>query len=266
MRRENTSIYTSYPDINDLLVTWKQDVCSVLGENVIGLYLTGSLTYGDFVPDRSDIDLQVVVHRALDQVELALIEQLHQRLEKHYPAWKNRVECSYVPLTMMSEILPPQAPRPWWGFGTFYAEALAGNEWIINHYFLSKYGVVLFGPNFNTLIPPLDTSDVRKASARDLFKEWEPKIRDREWLANPHYQSYLVLNICRIVHTVIGEGPSSKKVAAQWVRSYYPQWSTLVDEATRWVYGMPMNHQDEVVRFVRWAIEIVKEKGFGYRG
>lgn len=262
MKHKNNSTYTPYADINDLLDTWKQGACSVLGENIMGLYLTGSLTYGDFELGRSDIDLQAVVHRGLNHAELASVEQLHQSLEQHYPVWANRIECSYVPLVMMSEMLPPQTPRPWWGFGTFYPEAPAGNEWIINHYFLSLYGIALYGPDFCTLLPPIRLSDVKRASARDLFTEWKPKISDREWLANPHHQSYLVLNICRMVHTVIGDGPSSKKVAAQWVRSTYPQWSMLVDEAERWVYGKMMGHQDEVVQFVQWAVGLMKEKGF----
>src|SRR5262245_36901822 len=69
----------------------------------------------------------------------------------------------------------------------------------VNQYFLAKYGVALHGPDLNTLIPPLDLHEVRKASARGLFKEWKPKINDTKWLANSHYQSYLVLNLCRIL-------------------------------------------------------------------
>jgi hypothetical protein len=121
--------------------------------------------------------------------------------------------------------------------------------------------VALDGPDFTTLIPPLDMREVRKASARDLFKEWEPKINDSEWLANPHYQSYLVLNLCRILHTVIGNGPASKKVAAEWTKASYPQWENLIEEAEQWEYGKEMKRHDEVVAFIRFAIEKVNETG-----
>src|ERR1051325_7370347 len=106
---------------------------AALGENIVGLYLSGSLTYGDFVPKRSDIDLQAVVRSPLNQNELESIGQLHKDLNERPPAWNDRLECSYVPLELMHEILPPKTPRPWWGFDTLYAEAPAGNEWIINH-------------------------------------------------------------------------------------------------------------------------------------
>jgi len=161
----------------------------------------------------------------------------------------------------MQDILPPTTPRPWWGFDTLYAEAPAGNEWIINHYFLSKHGVALYGPEFRTLIPPLDRREVQKASARDLFKEWTPKINDPEWLANPHDQSYLVLNLCRILHTVVGGEPGSKRVAAAWTKATYPQWRSLIEEAEQWKYGKEMKRADDAIAFITFSIERVNETG-----
>ena len=255
----NIRTLTPYQDINDLLAEWTEGVKDILGETVIGLYLSGSLTYGAFVPERSDIDLQAVVRLALNEHELESIEHLHKALNERHPAWKGRVDCSYVPLELMQEILPPKTPRPWWGFDTLYAAAPAGNEWIINHYFLSKHGVALHGPDFNRLIPPLDLHEVRKASARDLFKEWEPKIQKPEWLANPHYQSYLVLNLCRILFTAVGSGPGSKKVAAEWTKRTYPEWRNLIEQAEQWRYGKEMKRSDDAIAFIRFAIEKVNE-------
>ncbi len=149
----------------------------------------------------------------------------------------------------MRELTPPAKSRPWWGFGTWYAEAPAGNEWIINHYLLSQHGIALEGPAFNELIPPIDIHDVRQASARDLFQEWVPKIDNAAWLSNGHYQSYLVLNLCRILHTVIRGEPGSKKVAGQWAKAAYPQWQDLIEEAERWGYGDEMKRQADAVAF-----------------
>src|SRR5215469_15412366 len=144
---------TPYPVINTMLAEWVEGLRRLLGRNIVGLYLSGSLAYGDFVPERSDIDLQAVVRSPLVQDELKSIEQLHKDIERRGARWKDRAECSYVPLELLRELTPPATPRPWWGFGTFYAEAPAGNEWIINHYLLSKHGVALEGPGFKELIP-----------------------------------------------------------------------------------------------------------------
>src|SRR5215472_2148534 len=250
---------TPYPAINAVLTEWAEGLERLLGKKIVGLYLSGSLAYGDFVPDRSDIDLQAVVRRPLTKDELRSVEQLHKEIESIRPEWAGRIECSYVPLELMPELMPPRTPRPWWGFGTFYAEAPAGNEWIINHYLLSKHGIALAGPGFNELVPAIDIHRVRQASARDLFQEWLPKIDDGGWLSNSHYQSYLVLNLCRILHTVIDGQPGSKKVAGAWAKATYPQWKGLIEEADRWTYGDKMKRQADAAAFLRFTVDRVNE-------
>jgi hypothetical protein len=250
---------TAYPAINTILTEWVDGLRRLLGKNVVGLYLSGSLAYGDFVPERSDIDLQAVVGSPLAQEELRSVEQLHREIERRCPQWAHRIECSYVPLELLRELTTPATPRPWWGFGTLYAEAPAGNEWIIHHYFLSRHGIALAGPDFNELIPPINIQNVRQSSARDLFQEWVPKIHDHAWLSNSHYQSYLVLNLCRILHTVIEGEPRSKKVAGQWAKTAYRQWQSLIEEAEKWAYGDEMKRQTDVVAFLQFAVDRVKE-------
>jgi aminoglycoside adenylyltransferase-like protein/nucleotidyltransferase-like protein len=250
---------TPHTAINAVLTEWAEGLKRLLGKKIVGLYLSGSLAYGDFVPDRSDIDLQAVVRSPLTEDELRSVEQLHKEIESRRPEWAGRIECSYVPLELMRELMPPATPRPWWGFGTLYAAAPAGNEWIINHYLLSKHGIALEGPEFNELIPPIDIRSVRQASARDLFQEWMPKIDDTAWLSNSHYQSYLVLNLCRILHTVIHGQPGSKKVAGQWAKATYPEWRNLIEEAERWAYGDEMKRQADAVAFLRFAVDRVNE-------
>jgi hypothetical protein len=250
---------TPYPAINTVLTEWADGLKRLLGKKIVGLYLSGSLAYGDFVAERSDIDLEAVVRIPLTEDELRSVEKLHREIEARCSQWANRIECSYVPLELMRELMPPATPRPWWGFGTLYAEAPVGNEWIINHYLLSKNGIVLEGPSFNELVPPIDIDTVRQASARDLFQEWVPKINDSIWLSNSHYLSYLVLNLCRILHTVIRGQPGSKTAAGRWAKATYPQWRSLIEEAEAWTYGAGMKRQADAVAFLRFALDRVNE-------
>jgi predicted nucleotidyltransferase len=60
---------TRYPAINVLRCEWAEGVKRLLGKKIVGLYLSGSLVYGDFVPERSDIDLQAVVRNPLTEDE-----------------------------------------------------------------------------------------------------------------------------------------------------------------------------------------------------
>ena len=99
---------------------------------------------------------------------------------------------------MLTNILPPEQPRPYYGEGKFYREAFYGNEWLINNYLLQKFGVTIIGPEFTTLTKPINIKEIQKACLRDLLEEWKPKLKQTSWLNNPHYQSYLTLNLCRI--------------------------------------------------------------------
>jgi len=256
---EHIKKVTPYEDVNDVLYSLAQGIQSIFGANLLGLYLTGSLSYDDFDEGRSDIDLAVVLENPASSEEVELLRQLHRDLERNHEKWSNRVECSYIPVSMLLDILPPKAPRPYFGGGIFYQEAHYGNEWLINNYFLYKYGIALIGPDFKTLIEPINIADVQKASIRDLYKEWEPKIIDTTYLEDSHQQSYVVLNLCRILYTVMCNDAVSKRVATSWAKKEYPQWKDLIETADSWHYGLQMERGDEVVGFVKFAIAKAKE-------
>ncbi len=255
----NEKEFTSYPDINNVLLFISSGIKNILGKKLIGLYLFGSLTYGDFNPDSSDIDLATIINEPLNHDELVLIKQLHQQIEAHYQKWSQRLECSYTPIDMLKNILPPRKPRPYYGGGIFYDEALYGNEWIINNYLLYKQGIPLIGSDFKELIHSVDMIEVQKACIRDLFQEWKPKINDLEWLNNSHYQSYLVLNLCRILYTVICGYTGTKKVSAEWVKDKFEAWRNLIETAKGWKYGKKMSMKNESINFIKFVIETIKK-------
>lgn len=159
----------------------------------------------------------------------------------------------------MNVRIHPKEPRPYYGEGTFYPKAKYGNEWIINLYLLYNHGISLYGPEFNKLIKPVNITVVQKACVRDLFKEWEPKLRNTSWLDNEHYQSYLVLNLCRILYTVMAASTASKKVSAAWVKQQFPEWAELVQSAEDWQYGFKINQKEKTLDFLKFAIDKIKK-------
>ncbi len=251
---------TLYKDINEVLSSFAHGIDTIFKQNLIGLYLLGSLTYGDFNPRRSDIDLVAIVRHQVTVQELELIKELHKKIKKNYQVWADRLECSYIPIDMLITLSPPKAPRPYYNCGTFFTEAHYGNEWIINNYLLYEHGISLFGPDFKELINAIDIAEVQKACIRDLFQEWEPKIIDPEWLGNGHYQSYIILNLCRILYTVMQRPTGSKTVAASWVKNEFgSQWQDLIEVAEQWQYGKEMTLQKEVILFIKFVMKKVSE-------
>jgi hypothetical protein len=160
---------------------------------------------------------------------------------------------------MLSSITPPKEPRPYYGENTFWPEAPYGNEWIINLYLTYTYGQTIVGPDFKTLIQPIEIKEVQKAAIKDLFTEWEPKLRESEWLNSSHYQSYLVLNLSRILYTVKQARAHSKKTATDWVKKTYPEWENLIDTAQEWCYDQKMEKQAQTREFLIFVIKQVRQ-------
>lgn len=241
--------------LNDLLV----EIKLILEKNLIGMYLFGSLIYGNFKENSSDIDLVCILQRHLIKNEVESIKIIHEKISKKYMKWKERVECSYTPIHMLLEIAPPSEPRPYYGGGIFYESADYGYEWIINNYLLSTNSLPLFGPRFDSLIKPIKIIDVQKACLNDLFKEWEPKLSEPIWLENSHYQSYIILNLCRILYTIFCAKTGSKMVSSKWVKNKYPQWKSLITSAQEWEYGKSMLFKEQSINFIKFTIEEVKK-------
>ncbi len=218
------------------------------------MYLTGSLSYGDFNEKRSDIDLAVVLKKPASLEKIKLVKKLHSDAEQKYKKWSKKIECSYIPLDMLQNILPPKTPRPYIGGGIFYSKAPYGNEWIINQYFLYKNGIALIGPDFKTLVEPIKISDVKEACIKDLYREWEPKISDTAYLVDSHQQSYVVLNLCRILYTLLTGKLASKQKSASWIKSEFGEWKKLIDTANAWGYGKEMNRKNETINFIKFVI------------
>lgn len=243
---------TSFPEIDEFLERYRILVLQTFTSNVVGIYLTGSLTYNDFNSKRSDIDLQVILKKTVDSIYFSQIADLHKNLEIEFPKWKNRIESSYTPLHLLNEVLPPKEPRPWYGFGKLYEQADYGNEWIINTYILQKFGIPLFGPDYNSLANRIDILEVKKACIKDFYKEWLPKTNiDSKSLDDPHIQSYVVLNICRILYLIITGEFGSKTISSTWIKTnIFPNWKQLITDAYNWEYGQNLNYKEEVIKFI----------------
>ena len=95
-----TSNLTKYPDVNEIIDFFIKGVFSALGENVLGIYLTGSLSHGAFNYHSSDIDITVIMHRPVSRCELDSIGRLHREMEGRFEKWAQRLECSYTPVDM----------------------------------------------------------------------------------------------------------------------------------------------------------------------
>ncbi len=245
-----------HPDIEALLDVLGGGARQIAGQRLVALWLTGSLTYGDFDRGSSDIDYLAVLSRPLSPEQRSALEVLHEDIAARWPEWAKRIEGSWIPDAWLSRVSPPEEGRPYINGGAFWSpDPPYGNEWLINLHALREAGVALTGPDPGALIPPIDIADVRRASARDLHDEWVPKLGDEAFFTSSHLQAYVTLTICRILHRAERDEVASKRIAANWVRKRYPEpWIVeLIQRAERWRHGEHLDASDEVRRFIAFA-------------
>ncbi len=244
------------PDIEALLDMLADGAREIVGERLVAVWLTGSLTYGDFDRGSSDIDYLAVLAAPLSPDQRSALAGLHEQLAQRWPEWAERIEGSWIPAAWLSRVEPPSEGRPYVNGGAFWnPDPHYGNEWLINLYALRERGVALFGPAPASWIPPVDIADVRRASTRNLYDEWIPKREDDAFFASSHHQAYVTLTICRILHRAERDEVASKRVTAAWVRARYPEpWiADLIYRAVRWRHGEELNAADAVRRFIAFA-------------
>ena len=241
-------------DVYEFIYQYKRDLLAKI-DNIIGIYLFGSLVYGGFNEKTSDIDLVVITKTFLNSTEMENIKEIHEKLNNNI--WSKRYEVSYTPIEMFKSKNIPILPRPYYNELLYY-EATYGNEWLINNYLLYNHSKTIYGPEFKTLIEySIGMEEIIQSCIKDFYKEWLPKTTEDEWFKNSHYQSYIVLNICRIIFTIYNSKLENKQNSAKWVKEKHFKWKKLIDEAEEWDYSKIMNRKNEIKEFIKYMENII---------
>jgi predicted nucleotidyltransferase len=226
---------TAYPDVNEVLNLLLSNVKEILDDQLIGMYLYGSLSSGEFDPETSDIDFLVVTAHSLSEGKVSELEALHNRLWATEWKWASKLEGSYVPKELIRRHNPDGAPCPTVNEGAFFVDK-RGSDWIIQRHVVREYGVVLAGPDPKTLIDPVTPDDIRGAVRGILQEWWFPMLEDPSWLRDhgSEYHAFAILTMCRTLHTLEHGTIVSKRAAARWAQDKLGErWRHVIEQSIR---------------------------------
>ncbi len=251
---------TSYGDINWLLGSLLQEIQTILGEKLIGLYLYGSLVWGDFDHEISDIDLLAAISDELDSDQLAKLNSMHDSFALQNPQWDNRIEVQYFSLNGLKTFKTQRTKMAVISPGEPFHEVEAGKDWLTNWYFVQEYGLTLFGPAPESLIEPISHDEFIQV-VKGQALSWRTYIENTR--NSRAYQGYAVLTLCRALYTIQHRTQVSKKQAAVWAQKQLPKWSPLIENALLWRADWRNKNVDpeasypEVVEFVNYVADQV---------
>jgi GNAT superfamily N-acetyltransferase/predicted nucleotidyltransferase len=202
-------------------------ISDVLQETLLAVLLHGSLTLGDYVPERSDIDLLVVVQGPLDDNEMAT---LTEALARELAGLPNRLDLRVV--TRAVAAAPTPAPPM-----ELYVEAVPGEDLhvrmrqpepdlAIEFSVCRKHGRSLSGPDPSELLGEVPDDWVLDEGDA-VLAEWQ----EREY--RPASADFTVLTACRVWRFAVERAYCSKAEAGEWALGQEPGLQVVRDALHR---------------------------------
>jgi len=222
---------TPYRELNQVLSVLVSRMQGTLDNDFVGAYLQGSFAVGDF-DLHSDVDFIVVINDELSQGQVDTLQQMHGQVYQLNSKWAQHLEGSYFP----KEILRHHSHR---GKKLWYldngARSLIQSDHcntILVRWIVREKGVILAGPLPSTLVDPI-SAELLRAEIFETIMNWGQEILDHPAKYNNRfYQSFIVLNYCRMLHDLHTGCAGSKREGAEWAKvTLDPSWSDLIDGA-----------------------------------
>ena len=99
---------TPYDAVNTLLLMLLAGVQTILREKLVGFYLCGSLSLGDFDPQSSDVDFLIVTTEDLSGKVLEELRDMHASIASSGLPYAHRLEGSYIPRAALRRTSAPE--------------------------------------------------------------------------------------------------------------------------------------------------------------
>ncbi|UBV44176.1 DUF4111 domain-containing protein (plasmid) [Deinococcus taeanensis] len=244
-------------DIASLITHLIGEQRAVLGRQLLGVYLRGSLVLGDFDPQTSDIDLLCVVDRPLSERAFEAVKAMHQRVATLAHPFAHELELAYLPRSAAWAWRPGEQ-HPTLGRGETLAWRAHGANWLLERWAVLQGMQALSGPPPDTFIAPVPPSACRGA-VRERLRDWVGFARtpdDPAWQSPRSHAAYVIETGCRMLATLESGALLSKPAAVRWGRMALPEpWAGLAQRVPEWktdgTFDAALNAQAQA--FILWA-------------
>jgi predicted nucleotidyltransferase len=258
-----------YPELREVLTIFVDEIAAELGENLVGIYLVGSIASGDFDAD-SDIDFLIVTSSELTEANIKPLQGIQTKINDMdcYPA--KHLEGSYISIADLNDWSTVGQKKLFYfdNGSTTYEQSTHDNQWHVR-WILRERGITLVGPNPETILKPIPINELLneiKRTMLEIKQLFEDEIDLPLSFFNSRFgQSFVVLTYCRMLHTLHTGTIQSKKAGAKWAKEFVePKWSELINQAweeregVRYMVKIRQRAEQtilcETLRFINYAI------------
>jgi hypothetical protein len=226
-----------YPELVGVLSRFLSGLQVILGQELVGAYLIGSLAIGDFDLD-SDVDFLVLVHSDLNNHDVQALQTLHEQIYAMTPYPAKHLEGSYLPIQLLHE--PEQVGKKllWYvdNGSTKLERSVHDNQWHVL-WVLRECAICLVGPQPQTLIPPIPLDALRHEMRMSMdallhYFDEATKSTTLTYFNSRFGQAFAVLTCCRLLHTFSCARVESKLEGVRWAKQQLdPRFHPLIEQS-----------------------------------
>jgi hypothetical protein len=220
---------TAFPELNELLAELVARVESILGDNFVGAYLTGSfaLGAGDL---HSDCDFLVVTEERVTAGQERALRELHDEIPTRSGQWTHDLEGSYAPSADLETLAA--LDEQWLYVDRGWREM----QWSTHcntedvRWTLRERGITLAGPDPRELVAEVPAEALRSRMRR-LIESFLPDLFGWTSFDIAWSQRYAVSTLCRMLYTLDTGEVASKQASLEWAKhALIPAWHGLIQQ------------------------------------
>ena len=220
---------TPFAELNELLTRFVGRVSSILGANLIGVYLTGSFALGGG-DAASDCDFVTVTADRLGSGEERAIGGLHEEIPGWPSYWAYNLEGSYAPQADLTTLATSGQPWLYVDRGSREMEWSAHCNTADVRWVLVNRPLVLAGTDPRTFVCDVP-AEVLQAKMRPQIESFLTDLGTWASFDVSWTQRYAVESSSRMLYTLEHGAVISKQAALEWAAETLPlEWRDLIEQ------------------------------------
>lgn len=203
------------------------------GDQLVGVYLYGSIALGAFYAETSDIDFVAVTKEELTAEEEMNLRELHKKLCAD--KFGKRIDGMYIPLVYLGKNNEEMPPYVYCANGKVHKghwDVNAVTWWTLKH-----HGITVTGRSARELPLQVDWNDVVETMKYNIEQYWSRKAARPYLFFMEEWVESAVVTIGRILYTLEHEGIVSKDEGLAYMMKAAKGWEPLLQEVQRIRHG-----------------------------
>jgi len=255
-----------YPELREVLNAFVDKIAAELKDNIVGIYLIGSIASGDFDSD-SDVDFLVVTKSELSDADMKPLQDIQIKIHDIdcYPA--KHLEGSYISIYDLNNWDTVGKKNLYYfdNGSTTYEQSTHDNQWHVR-WILRERGITLIGQKPETILQPIPQdrmyNEIKRAMLQVMSLFQDEIDRPLSYWNSRFGQSFAVLTYCRMLHTLHTGTVQSKKAGAKWAKEFVDsKWVEIIEQAWNEREGvrfMVKIHQRSEQRLLYETLEFIE--------